>query len=45
MSSAAAAAGGRSVRAGLEDSTTLPDGTRAEGNGELVAAAVRLVAA
>ena len=40
----AAAAGGRSVRAGLEDSTTLPDGTRAEGNADLVAAAVRLVA-
>ena len=40
---AAAAVRGRSVRAGLEDATTLPDGTRAEGNGDLVAAAVGMV--
>ena len=38
----AGAARGRSVRAGLEDAVTLPDGTPARGNAELVAAAVRL---
>ncbi len=35
----------RSVRAGLEDATTLPDGTRARGNADLVAAAVEMVGA
>jgi uncharacterized protein (DUF849 family) len=39
----AAVAMGQDVRAGLEDSTVLPDGTVATGNGELVAAAARLV--
>jgi uncharacterized protein (DUF849 family) len=33
------------VRAGLEDTTTLPDGTRARGNADLVAAAVEMVGA
>ena len=39
----AAAARGFGVRVGLEDTTVLPDGTPAAGNGELVAAAVRLI--
>ena len=38
----AAVAMGQDFRVGLEDTTVLPDGTRAAGNGELVAAAVRL---
>jgi hypothetical protein len=38
-----AAAMGADVRIGLEDTTVLPDGTVAAGNGDLVAAAVRLV--
>lgn len=33
---------GRDIRVGLEDTTVLPDGSVAAGNGELVAAAVRL---
>jgi uncharacterized protein (DUF849 family) len=37
-----AAARGFDIRVGLEDTTVLPDGTTAAGNGELVAAAVRL---
>ncbi len=41
----AAAAMGQDARAGLEDTTVLPDGTVAAGNGDLVAAAVRLVRA
>jgi uncharacterized protein (DUF849 family) len=41
----AAPAMGADVRIGLEDTTVLPDGTVAAGNGELVAAAVRLVGA
>ena len=40
-----AATRGRSVRAGLEDTTTLPDGTRARGNADLVAAAVEMLGA
>lgn len=39
----AAAAMGHDVRVGLEDTTVLPDGAVAAGNGDLVAAAVRLV--
>lgn len=39
----AAVAMGADVRIGLEDTTVLPDGTTAAGNGDLVAAAVRLV--
>jgi uncharacterized protein (DUF849 family) len=39
----AAVAMGADVRVGLEDTTVLPDGLVAAGNGELVAAAVRLV--
>ena len=35
---------GRDIRIGLEDTTVLPDGRVASGNGELVEAAVRLVA-
>lgn len=38
----AAVAGGHSIRAGLEDSPVLPDGTVAPGNADLVAAAVAL---
>jgi len=41
----AAAAMGADVRIGLEDTIVLPDGTVAEGNGDLVAAAVRLLRA
>jgi uncharacterized protein (DUF849 family) len=33
---------GFAVRVGLEDTTVLPDGSVASGNGDLVAAAVRL---
>lgn len=33
---------GRDIRIGLEDTTVLPDGSVTQGNGELVAAAVRL---
>jgi uncharacterized protein (DUF849 family) len=33
---------GRDIRVGLEDTTVLPDGSRAAGNGNLVAAAARL---
>jgi uncharacterized protein (DUF849 family) len=33
---------GRDIRIGLEDTTVLPDGTPTQGNGELVATAVRL---
>lgn len=39
----AAAAMGADVRIGLEDTTVLPDGTTAPGNGALVAAAARLL--
>ena len=39
----AAVAMGRDIRVGLEDTTFLPDGSVAEGNADLVAAAVRLV--
>ena len=39
----AAVAMGQDIRIGLEDTTVLPDGRVAAGNGELVAAAVRLV--
>jgi uncharacterized protein (DUF849 family) len=39
----AAAAMGQDVRVGLEDTTVLPDGSAAEGNADLVEAAVRLV--
>ena len=35
---------GRDIRVGLEDTTVLPDGSTAAGNGELVAAAARLAA-
>jgi uncharacterized protein (DUF849 family) len=35
---------GRDIRVGLEDTTVLPDGSTAHGNGELVAAAVQLAA-
>jgi uncharacterized protein (DUF849 family) len=35
---------GRDIRIGLEDTTVLPDGSLTRGNGELVAAAVRLAA-
>ncbi|HLX47628.1 MAG TPA: 3-keto-5-aminohexanoate cleavage protein [Streptosporangiaceae bacterium] len=35
---------GRDIRIGLEDTTVLPDGSVTQGNGELVAAAVRLAA-
>jgi uncharacterized protein (DUF849 family) len=38
----AAMRSGRDIRVGLEDTTVLPDGSTASGNGELVAAAVRL---
>jgi uncharacterized protein (DUF849 family) len=41
----AALALGRDIRVGLEDTTVLPDGSRAAGNAALVAAAVRLAAA
>jgi uncharacterized protein (DUF849 family) len=41
----AAARMGHDIRVGLEDTTVLPDGTVAAGNGDLVAAAVRLVQA
>jgi len=40
---AAALERGRDIRVGLEDTLELPDGSTASGNGELVAAAVRLV--
>ena len=39
----AALADGQDIRVGLEDTTFLPDGSVAEGNADLVAAAVRLV--
>jgi uncharacterized protein (DUF849 family) len=39
----AAVAMGQDIRVGLEDTAVLPDGSAAEGNGDLVAAAVRLV--
>ena len=39
----AAVAMGQDIRVGLEDTTVLPDGSAAEGNADLVAAAVRLV--
>jgi uncharacterized protein (DUF849 family) len=35
---------GRDIRVGLEDTTVLPDGRQAAGNGDLVTAAVRLAA-
>jgi uncharacterized protein (DUF849 family) len=38
----AAVAMGQDIRVGLEDTTVLPDGSTAEGNGDLAAAAVRL---
>ena len=38
------AARGHGIRTGLEDTTVLPDGRMASGNGELVAAAVSLLA-
>ena len=38
----AAVADGQDVRIGLEDTTVLPDGSTAAGNGDLVAAAARL---
>jgi uncharacterized protein (DUF849 family) len=38
----AAIAMGQDIRVGLEDTTVLPDGSTAAGNGDLVAAAVRL---
>ncbi len=41
---AAAIRMGRDIRIGLEDTTVLPDGRVASGNGELVEAAVRLAA-
>ena len=40
---AAAVAMGQDIRVGLEDTTFLPDGSVAQGNADLVAAAVRLV--
>ena len=40
---AAAVERGRDIRVGLEDTLELPDASTASGNGELVAAAVRLV--
>jgi uncharacterized protein (DUF849 family) len=39
----AAVARGRDIRVGLEDTTVLPDGRAANGNRELVEAAVALV--
>lgn len=39
----AAVAMGQDIRVGLEDTTVLPDGSAATGNGDLVAAATRLV--
>jgi uncharacterized protein (DUF849 family) len=41
----AAVAMGQDIRVGLEDTTVLPDGSVADGNGDLVTAAVRLAAA
>jgi uncharacterized protein (DUF849 family) len=41
----AAVAMGQDIRVGLEDTTVLPDGSVAAGNGDLVTAAVRLAAA
>ena len=38
----AAVAMGQDIRVGLEDTTVLPDGSAAAGNGDLVAAAVRI---
>jgi uncharacterized protein (DUF849 family) len=38
----AAVADGQDIRVGLEDTTVLPDGSRASGNAELIAAAARL---
>ena len=38
----AAIADGQDIRVGLEDTTVLPDGSPASGNGDLVAAAARL---
>jgi uncharacterized protein (DUF849 family) len=35
-------ADGQDIRVGLEDTTILPDGAAAAGNGDLVAAAARL---
>jgi uncharacterized protein (DUF849 family) len=35
---------GRDIRVGLEDTTVLPDGSTAGGNGELVTAALRIAA-
>jgi uncharacterized protein (DUF849 family) len=35
---------GRDIRVGLEDTTVLPDGRQATGNGDLITAAVRLAA-
>ncbi len=40
----AAIADGQDIRVGLEDTTVLPDGSPAAGNGDLVAAAARLAA-
>ena len=39
----AAIADGQDIRVGLEDTTVLPDGAAAAGNGDLVAAAARLI--
>lgn len=41
----AAVAVGQDIRIGLEDTTVLPDGSAASGNGDLVAAAVRIARA
>ncbi len=38
----ASLADGQDIRVGLEDTTVLPDGSIATGNGDLVAAAARL---
>ena len=40
----ASIADGQDIRVGLEDTTVLPDGSVAAGNGDLVAAAARLAA-
>jgi uncharacterized protein (DUF849 family) len=40
----AAIRSGHDIRVGLEDTVVLPDGRRATGNGELIAAAVRMAA-
>jgi uncharacterized protein (DUF849 family) len=39
----ASIADGQDIRVGLEDTTVLPDGSVAAGNGDLVTAAARLV--